>query len=72
MAKILSKIDVFLARFLEGYLNIGGAATGAAGDAAPGVLSAAEAPGERHLSKITVLQKNQNTFCTLEVWQRRK
>ena len=26
VAKILSKIDVFLARFLEGYLNIDGAA----------------------------------------------
>ena len=31
VAKILSKIDVFLARFLEGYLNIDGAATGAPG-----------------------------------------
>ena len=47
MAKILSKIDVFLARFLEGYLNIDGAAGGAPGGAASGVLSAADAPGER-------------------------
>ena len=51
MAKILAKIVVFLARFLEGCLNIGGAAgeaaTGVASGAAPGVLSAAEAPGER-------------------------
>ena len=43
----ISKIDVFLARFLEGYLNIGGAASGAATGAAGGVLSAADAPGER-------------------------
>ena len=47
VAKILSKIDVFLARFLEGYLNIDGAASGAARGAATGVLSAADAPGER-------------------------
>ena len=47
MAKILSTIGVFLARFLEGYLNI----DGAAGGAAPGVLSAADAPGERHFIK---------------------
>ena len=61
MAKILSKIDVFLARFLEGYLNIGGAATGAVS----GVLSAADAPGERHFIKdysIIAHQKHQNTF----------
>ena len=60
MAKILSNIDVFLARFLEGYLNI----DGAAGGAAPGVLSAAEAPGERHFIKdysIITHQKHQNT-----------
>ena len=65
MAKILSKIDVFLGRFLEGYVNIGGTATGAAGGAASGVLSAADAPGERHFIKdysIITHQKHQNTF----------
>ena len=51
MAKIFSKIDVFLARFLEGYLNIDGAASGAARGAPGGVLSAADAPGERHFIK---------------------
>ena len=64
MAKILSKIDVFSARFLEGYLNIDGAAGEAATGAAPGVLSAADAPGERHFIKdysIITHQKHQNT-----------
>ena len=70
VAKILSKIDVFLARFLEGYLNIDRAAGGAAGSAASGVLSAADAPGERHFIKdysIITHQKHQNTFWTLEM-----
>ena len=60
MAKILSKIGVFLARFLEGYLNIGGAAR----EVASGVLSAADAPGERYFIKdysTITHQKHQNT-----------
>ena len=51
----------FLAGFLEGSLNI----DGAVGGAASGVLSAADAPGERHFIKdysIITHQKHQNTF----------
>ena len=63
MAKILSKIDVFLARFLEGYLNIDGAATGARGvpRVVPRVVPQLvffrqQTPlGSATLSKITVL-----------------
>ena len=72
VAKILSKIDVFLGRFSEGYLNIDGAASGAATGAASGVLSAADAPGERHFIKDYSIITHQNTICTLEVLERGK
>ena len=55
VAKILSKIDVFLARFLEGYLNIDGAARGVA--TVPQVVYFRQQTplGSATLSKITVL-----------------
>ena len=59
VAKILSKIDVFLARFSDASGNIDGTARGrrgsreeAAGVAATVALSPADAPGRRHSSKI--------------------
>ena len=52
----------FLGRFLEGYLNIDGAATGAAS----GVLSAADAPGERHFIK-DYKPKTPKHLWTLEI-----
>ena len=55
MAKILSKIDVFLAWFLEGYLNIDGAATGAPGVPRLVYFRQQTPLGSATLSKITVL-----------------
>ena len=58
MAKVLSKIDVF---------RVGFRMAGAAGGAASGVLSAADAPGERHFIKDYSIITHQNTICTLEI-----
>ena len=72
VAKILSKIEVFLGRFLEGYLNIDGAATGAARGLRVVYFRRQTPLGSATLSKITVLLKNQTTICTLEILERRK
>ena len=61
MAKILSKIDVFLARFLEGYLNIDGTATDASSMLRLVYFRRQTSLGSASLSKIKVLQHTKNT-----------
>ncbi len=67
VAKILSKIDAFLARFLEGYLNIDGAA-GRLRLVPRVVYFRQQTPlGSASLSKIKVLQHTKNTKTPLNI-----
>ena len=63
VVKIFSKINVFLVGSLEGHVNIGRTARGAAS----GVLSAADPPWEPLFIKDYNITKKHNTICTLEI-----